>query len=106
MPVALRILLVREEPLRHDEVQVILGARHRHIEKPAFFLDFRRRPGAEVGWNAAVDDVEHEDRFPFLALGRMNGGKDQVILVEQGHARLVACRVRRIECQLRQKALA
>ena len=79
MPVALRILLVREEPLRHDEVQVILGARHRHIEKPAFFLDFCRRPGAEVGWNAAVDDVEHEDRFPFLALGGMNGGKDQVI---------------------------
>ena len=35
MPVALlalRILLVREEPLRHDEVQVILGARHRHRE--------------------------------------------------------------------------
>ena len=45
MPVTLRILLVREEPLRHDEVQVILGARHRHIEKPAFFLDFCRRCG-------------------------------------------------------------
>ena len=67
-------------------MQVILGARHRHIEKPAFFLDFCRYPGTEVGRNAAVDDVEHEDRFPFLALGGMNGGEDQVILVEQWHA--------------------
>ena len=54
---------------------MILGARHRQIEKPAFFLDFCRGAGAEVRWNAAVDDVEHEDRFPFLALfSQMSSG--------------------------------
>ena len=27
-------LLMREEPLRHDEVQLILGSGHRHVEQP------------------------------------------------------------------------
>ena len=35
--------------------------------------------------------------LPFLALGRMDGRKDQIVLVEQGHARLAGRGVRRIE---------
>ena len=27
-------LLMREEPLRHDEVQLVLGSGHRHVKKP------------------------------------------------------------------------
>jgi hypothetical protein len=32
VPVAIAPLLMRIEALRHDQVQVILGARHRHIK--------------------------------------------------------------------------
>ena len=50
--------------------------------------------------------VQHEDRRPFLALGGMDGGEDQVVLVELRHAGLVAGGVRRVERQLGQEALA
>ena len=106
MPVPLRALAMREEALRHDEMQIVLGARHRDIEKAALLLDLGRCAGAKIGRDAAVDDVEHKDRFPFLALGRMDRRKDQIILVEQRHARLIARRVRRIERELRQEPLA
>ena len=65
----------------------VLGARHRDIEQPPLLLDLGRRAGGEVGRNAAVDDVEHEHRLPFLALGGMDGREDQIVLVEQRHAR-------------------
>jgi hypothetical protein len=39
VPVARRGLAVSEEALRHDEVQIVLGARHRDIKQPALFLD-------------------------------------------------------------------
>ena len=106
MPVALRALAMREEALRDNEMQIVLGARHRDIEQAAFLLDLGRCAGAKIGRNAAIDDVQHEDRFPFLALGGMDRRKDQIILVEQRHARLVARRVRRIERELRQEPLA
>ena len=104
--VALRILAVGEEALRHHEMQIVLGARHRDVEQAALLLDLGGRAGAEVGRNAAVDDVEHEDRLPFLALGGMDGREDQIVLVEQRHAGLVAGRVRRIERQFGEEALA
>ena len=106
MAVALGLLAVGEEALRHDQMQVVLGARHGDIEQPALLLDLGRRAGAEIGRHAAVDDVEHEDRLPFLALGGMDGRQDQIVLVEQRHAGLVAGRVRRIERQFGQEALA
>jgi hypothetical protein len=31
---------MREEPLRHDEVQLVLGSGQRHVKKPMLFLDF------------------------------------------------------------------
>jgi len=105
MPVALRILAMREETLRHNEVKIVLGACHRDIEQTSFFLDLVGRPSAEVGGNAAIDDVEHEDGLPFLALGGMDRRKEQIILVEQRHACLVARRVRRIEREFGQETL-
>jgi hypothetical protein len=33
-------LLMREEPLGHDEVQLVLGSGHRHVQEPTLFLDF------------------------------------------------------------------
>ena len=82
MVVALRILAMGEEALRDHEVQIIPGARYRDIEEAPLLLDLGRGTGAEVRRNAAIDDVQDEDRFPFLALGRVNGRKDQIILVE------------------------
>ena len=106
MPVALRALAMGEEALRHHEMQIVFGSRHRDIEQPALLLDLGRGAGGKVGRDAAVHDVEHEDRFPFLSLGRMDRRQDQIILVEQRHARLVAGRVGRIEGDLGQETLA
>ena len=106
MPVAVRVLPVREEALRHDEVQIVLGARHGDVEQPPLLLDLGRRAGAEVGGDAAVDDVEHEDRLPFLPLGGVDGREDEIVLVEQRRAGLVAGGVGRIERELGEEALA
>src|SRR6202022_1340018 len=46
-----------------------------------------------------------EHRGPFLALGRVNGGKDQIVLVEQRRAGEVARGVRGIERELGQELL-
>ena len=106
MAVAVRALAVRVEALRHDQVQMILGARHGDVEQAPLFLDLGLGAGRKVRRDAAVDGVEQEDRFPFLALGGMDGRENQIILVEQRHAGLVAGRVRRIERELGEEALA
>ena len=106
MPVAVRVLAVREEALRHDEVQVVLGARHGDVEQAPLLLDLGGRAGAEIGGDAAVDDVEDEHRLPLLPLGRMDGRQDQIVLVLQRRAGFVAGGVRRIEGQLGEEALA
>ena len=33
-------LLMREEPLRQDEVQLVLGSSHRNVKETPLFLDF------------------------------------------------------------------
>jgi hypothetical protein len=70
MVVPLRVLAVGEEALR--KVQIVPGTRHRDIEEAPLLLDLGRGAGTEVRGNAAIDDVQDEDRFPFLALGRVN----------------------------------
>jgi hypothetical protein len=97
MPVALRVLAMGEETLRNNEMKIVLGARHRDIEQTPLLLDLGGRPSAEVGGNAAIDDIEHEDRLPFLSLGGMDRREDQIVLVEPRHACLVTRRIRRIE---------
>ena len=107
VPVALRVLAVGEEALRHDrDADRPWRASSRHRAAGAPPRSPRVRAGAEIGRNAAVDDVQHEDRLPFLALGGMDRREDQIVLVEQRHAGLVAGGVGRIERQLGQEALA
>ena len=84
----------------------ILGARHGDVEQPPLLLDLGDWPVPRSDGHAAIDGIEHEHRFPFLALGGMDGREVQIILVEQRHAGLVAGRVRRIERQFGQKPLA
>ncbi|MNR65427.1 hypothetical protein D3C85_1884590 [compost metagenome] len=73
MPVALRMLAMNEEALRCDDVEMILGAGHRHVKQAAFLLDLGCRSDAEIGWDATVDAVQQEDRAPFLSFSRVNG---------------------------------
>ena len=90
MPVAGAGLLVRIEALRHDQVQFILSPRHRHIEEAPFLLDFLACAGGKVGRDAAIHHIEDRDRLPFLAFRGMDGGEDQIILIEQRLSRFVA----------------
>ncbi len=106
MPVALGSLPMGEKALRHDEVQIVLGAGHRDVEEPSLLFDFGRGAGAEIGGDTAVHGVQDEDRLPLLPLRRMDRGQDQIVLIEQGQPRLVAGRIRRVESKLRQEALA
>jgi hypothetical protein len=41
-------LLMREEPVRCDEVQLVLGAGRRHVKEPTLFLNFFQRAGRAV----------------------------------------------------------
>ncbi len=72
--------------------------------KSTFLLDLGRRAGTEVRRHAAINDVEQVDRFPLLALGGVDRGQDEVVLVEQRYTGLVAGRVGRIQSELGQKA--
>ena len=48
MTIALRVLAVDEETLRHDQMEVVLRARHGDVEQATFLLDLGRGAGAEV----------------------------------------------------------
>ena len=104
MPIAVHTLAVGEEPLRQDMMQTVLGPCHGDVEQPAFLLDFRRCSSAEIGGNAAVNDIQHKDGFPLLSFCGMNCREDQVILIQHRHPGLIACGVRRVERALGQKA--
>ena len=104
--IALRALAVDEETLRHNEVQIVLGARHRDIEQPALFLDFRRRAGAEIGRHAAVDHVQHDTPTSTPGPWRNGSSTGSDSPRRAAAAGLVAGGVRRIERQFGQEALA
>ena len=81
-------------------------ARHRDVEKAALLLDLGGVAGRHVRRHAAVDDAQHRDRAPLLALGGMDRRQDQVVLVVAAGPGLVAGRRRRIERELGEEALA
>lgn len=106
MTVSKGILIIGKKPLWHDQMQAVFRPCHRDIEQPPFLFELSRRSGTEVGWQAAIDDVEQEDEFPFLPIGGMDRGEDEEILVEMRHAGLIACCIERIERQLGQEFFA
>ena len=71
MPVAVARLLVDIKSLRHHQCLLIHGTCHAHVEEPAFFLDLGGASGGHVARNAAIDNIEKENRAPFPALGGM-----------------------------------
>jgi hypothetical protein len=70
VPVAIALLLMREEALRQDQMQVILGTRHRDIEKTTLFLNLRGVACTEVGRDAAVAIDQHTSKVGLLNLAR------------------------------------
>src|SRR5512134_1640895 len=52
--VTVSALLMHVEALWHDDLKVILGARQRDIKQTPFLLDFGRRTGRKVRWQATV----------------------------------------------------
>src|SRR5262245_38030206 len=70
--VAATCLAVHVEPVRHYQGELILGPGHRHVQQAALLLDVVDIAGGHVRGDAAINNVEHEHRFTFLALGRMD----------------------------------
>ena len=97
MPIALGVLSMGEEALRHDNMQIVFRAGHRDIEQSAFLLEFGRGAGAEIGRDTAVDRVQDKDCLPFLPLRRMDRGQDQIVFIKQRNTALITGRIRRVE---------
>ena len=93
MTIPVRALAVGEEALRHDQMEFVPGARHGDIKKTSLLLDFGVRARGEIRGDAAVDDVQHKDRLPFLALCRMNGRENQIILIQERSPGVIAGRI-------------
>src|ERR1700680_1422664 len=83
------MLVGAEETQRLNQMQMLLGTGHGDIKQTALFLDLRRIAGGHVRGDAAIDELQHIDRVPFLTLGRMDRRQDQIILVEPGAAGLL-----------------
>ncbi len=76
------------------------------VKQATFLLELGRGAGSEVRGHAAVDDVQDVDRLPFLALGRVDGRQDQIVLVKKRDAGLIAGCVRWVQSEFGQEALA
>jgi hypothetical protein len=53
--IALRILAMSEEALRHDETQIVFRAGHGDVEQPSLLLYLRGGSGTKIGGYAAVN---------------------------------------------------
>ena len=87
-------------------MEIVLCLGHSDVEQATFLLDLGRGSGTTIGRHATIDDVEQIDRLPLLSLGGVDRGKDEVILVEQRHAGLIAGRIGWIQGQFGQEAFA
>ena len=67
------------------------------VEQPALLLDALGVAGRHVGGEHAVAGVQQVDDLPLAALGRVDGGQDEPVLVEQGRAGQVGGGRRRVE---------
>src|SRR5436305_786148 len=62
------MLVGAEEPQRLNQMEILLSTGHGDIKQTALFLDLRRIAGGHVRGDAAIDEMQHIDRVPFLTL--------------------------------------
>jgi len=101
--IAVAMLMAAEDAQWLYQVKVLSGARHRDVQEAALFLDLLGAAGRQVRRDAAVGDVEHKHRIPFLALRGMDRRQHKVVFVEMRRARLGAGSLGRIQGQLGQE---
>src|SRR5882762_3761861 len=106
MALALPRLARQMELERRDERQIVLRASERNVQQAPLLLDELRLARREFRRETAVDDVEYVNRIPLHSFRGVDGREDEVVLIEQRLAREVAGGMRRIERELREKALA
>jgi hypothetical protein len=97
-------LLIVVRPVRNYQVEDVLGPGHGHIQQPAFFLYFFGT-GRHARRNTSVHYIQNSDIAPFLALGRVNGRKDRVVLLDWPCPTAATCCVRGIKGQFGEKPL-
>src|SRR6185437_7579070 len=89
-----------------EQQQVVLGAGQSDVEQAPLLVDELGLAGGEFGGEAAVDHIEEVDGIPLHAFGGVDGGEDEIVLIERGTAGEVARRVGGIEGELGEEALA
>src|SRR6185437_7722784 len=89
-----------------EQQEVVLGAGEADIEQAPLLVDELGLAGRELGGEAAIDHVEEVDRIPLHPFGGVDGGEDEVVLIERGTAGEIARRIGGVEGELRQEALA
>jgi hypothetical protein len=106
MPIAAAGLLVDVKALRHQNVELVLCTCHRDIEQAAFLFDFLSGTSRKIGRDAAIDGIQHEYCGPFLTFCRMDRRQDEIVLIKERRASLVARCVGWVERELRQETFA
>ncbi len=68
------------------DLQGVAGPGDGHVQQPPLLLDALGVTGGHVGREHTVAGVQQVDDVPLAALGRVDGGQDEPVLVEQGRA--------------------
>src|SRR6267143_3472511 len=106
VPIAIPPTRPRIAPMRLYQDKLIPRAGHRDVEQAPLLFDLLLAPRGHVRRNTAVHDVQHDHGLPFLSLRRMDGRKDQVLLIDQW----ISCQVTQsfgwIESQVAQKGFS
>ena len=72
VPVTATALLMGIEALWDDQMKMVFRSCHCDVEQTTLLLNFGDASRRQIRWYATVDAVQHGDRLPLLALGRMD----------------------------------
>src|SRR5437773_10032196 len=87
---------------RPRDRQRVAGSGQRHVQKAPFLFESIAVGQRHVEWYVAVGGVDEMYRLPFATLGRMDGGQDEIVVVEVWLAREIGAAFGWIECDLRE----
>lgn len=60
MTITVPSLLVCEEAVRMDEIELVFGSRHSHVEQASLLFDLFGRRYCHVRWDAAIHDIQNK----------------------------------------------